>query len=401
MQSDSLAASSPAGSALWACPFRPFFLATAAWAVLALVAWLGGLMAGWPLPESIPFMQWHSHEMLFGMVAAAIAGFLLTAMCNWTGATPLSGGPLKLLFGLWVAGRLAMWSADWLGAGIVAVVDLSFLAAVAIYAGRVIIGAGNYRNLPLVAVVTALWLTNLVFHAGLWHDDPELVRHATLSALMLIVLLMVIVGGRITPAFTRNWLMRRGQDPAPVRTRPWLEASAIVTTALTALLLMARAPDSLIATGALLAGAATGLRVIGWSGWLAWRDPLVWILHLSHAWIPLGLILMGLALGPRLIADTAWLHALGSGAMGVMILGVMTRVSLGHTGRELVLPSGALVAYALIIAAAVIRILAALSWIPWHVGLSLSGLAWTGAFGVFLVVYWPVLSRPRADGRPG
>lgn len=401
MQTESLNVARPSGLTVWACPFRPFFLAAAAYAVLSVVAWLGMLLWGWPLAGDYTPMQWHSHEMLFGMVAAAIAGFLLTAMCNWTGATPLSGPRLQMLFGLWLAGRISMWLSNWLPLELVAIVDLTFLAAVAVYAGRVIIGSGNYRNLPLVAVVSVLWLTNLLFHGGVWSGDTDLVRRAELGTMLLIVMLIVIIGGRIIPAFTRNWLMRREKDPQAVTTRAWLETASIISTALLALLILAGAPSSITAAMAALAGVANVIRLWGWSGWLAHKDPLVWILHVGYAWVPLGLLLMAMSYASFDIAGTAWLHALGPGAMAVMILGVMTRVALGHTGRSLELPQGAVASYALILVAALIRLTTALGWVPWQLGIMTTTLAWAGAFLIFLWLYVPILTRPRIDGQPG
>lgn len=387
--------------ALWAFPFRPFFLATAAYAMLTLLGWLGMLLLGWPLAGDFPPMQWHSHEMLFGMVAAAIAGFLLTAMCNWTGARPLAGKRLQALFGLWLAGRAAMWLSGTLPHAVVALIDLSFLGAVAVCAAFVIIRAGNPRNLPLVLVVTLLWLANGLFHAGVASGDAALLRGAELGTVGLMVMLMVIIGGRITPAFTRNWLLRQGKDPAVVRTHPWLERATLMSTAALIALLLAGSPAPLLAALAALSGLANLMRLAGWAGWTTRREPLLWILHLGYAWIPLGLLLMAVGEATGGIAPTAWLHALGPGAMGVLIIGVMTRVALGHTGRELILPAGVAVSYGLILFAALARLITAVGGLPWQLGVSASSAAWVGAFAVFLWHYAPILIRPRADGRPG
>jgi uncharacterized protein involved in response to NO len=401
MPTDTLTETRGRESALWACPFRPFFLAAAGYAILALAAWLGVLLLGWPLAGGHPPMQWHSHEMLFGMVGAAIAGFLLTAMCNWTGAKPLSGSGLQALFGLWLAGRVALWLSAVLPHALVAAIDVGFFVAVAVYAGRVIVGTANYRNLPLVAVVSALALANLLFHAGWWTQQPDLVRRVELGTVGLIVLLMVIIGGRITPAFTRNWMLRREMRPESVRSWPLVETASLTSVALLALALMAGAPAAVLALLAGVAGLANAVRVVGWRGWQARSDALVWILHAGYAWIPLGLMLMALGFGIGSPASTAWMHALGPGAMGVLIIGVMTRVALGHTGRVLELPKGAVAAYALILAAATIRLVTALDWLPWRAGVMTSTAAWFAAFAVFLWLYLPILVRPRADGRPG
>ncbi|HLR86543.1 MAG TPA: NnrS family protein [Wenzhouxiangella sp.] len=401
MTTDTLAAPASKRSALWAYPFRPFFIAVGLYAILAVGGWLGVLLLGWPLNGKFLNMQWHSHEMLFGFVPAAIAGFLLTAMCNWTRSAPLAGAKLQALFGLWLAGRAAMWLAGTLPHWLILVIDCAFLFAVAVYAGRVIVGSGNYRNLPLVAVVTTMALANLLFHAGWWNNDFALVRRVELGMVMLIVLLMVIIGGRITPAFTRNWLMRSGRAPVTVKTRPVVETLSVSATALLVLTMLAGAPAPINGAVAAVAGVANAVRVIGWRGWQTHSDALVWILHAAYAWIPLGLLLLAAnqLFGKPL--STVWLHALGPGAMAVLIVAVMTRVTVGHTGRELKLASGGIGIYVLIMAAAVVRLVTALGWLPWRGGLLLSSAAWFAAFALFLIVYTPILIAPRADGRPG
>ena len=388
-------------SAFWAAPFRPFFLATGLYAVVIVGFWLGAWFGGWPLPEAIAPMQWHSHEMLFGMVAAAIAGFLLTAMCNWTGAPLLSGPPLMALFGLWLAGRVAMWSVAWLPGWLVAAVDLSFLLAVAVYAWRVIAGAGNHRNLPIVGMVAMLWLANFLFHLGVWEDVPELTRRAELGTIMLVVLLMVAIGGRITPAFTRNWLNRHGADPAAVRSWSAVDNLSMLSTLAVLVMLVVGAPVVWTSIAAFLAAAANGSRLLGWAGWKVHSDPLMWILHLGYAWIPVGLLLLGLSAWIDAVTPSAWLHAVGTGAMGILILGVMSRVCLGHTGRPLKLPATLVPAFWLVIVATILRVAAAMTLLPYRPAVIAAGLAWMAAFTIFAIAYWPIVTRARADGRPG
>lgn len=388
-------------AALWGAPFRPFFIATAAYAIIALVAWLAQLMS--PLQPAGLFepMRWHAHEMIFGMVSAAIAGFLLTAMATWTGTRLLSGPALITLFALWLAGRLAMWSSAWLPGGLISFIDLIFLAVVAAYAGRVIWQAGSHRNLIVVGVIGALWLCNLAFHLGWLLGQPLLVQRGELAAIGLIVVLMVIIGGRITPAFTRNWLRRHGQDGKVVRTWAWLEWTGLLSLLALVIVALSGAPNSWLGALASLAAAVQLLRLLLWAGWKTWPDPLMWVLHLAYAWIPLGLGLMAWSLlGPGLPA-TAWLHALGSGAMGTLILAVMTRVALGHSGRPLQLPAAAVWIYAAIFVAALMRLLTGLGSLPWSFGLALSTLGWLAAFGLFLLLYWPILTQPRIDGKAG
>lgn len=388
-------------TSLWACPFRPFFLATAAYAILALAGWLGILLGGWGLAGDYPPLQWHSHEMLFGVVGPAIAGFLLTAMCQWTGATPLSGRGLQALFAIWLAGRLAFWLAALIPQAIVVLLDGAFLVCVALYAGRVIVAFGNRRNLLLVAVVSALALANLTFHLGWWLEAPLVVRRAELATIGLIVLLMGVIGGRITPLFTRNWMLRRGQAGDDVGSPAWVERTSLLSLVLLVPAVVIGLSPGFIAVLASIAALSHALRLFYWRGWRTSADPLVWILHVGYAWIPIGLGLMALHYGLGYGVASAWLHALGPGAMGVLILGVMTRVGLGHTGRDLILPAGAVATYGLILVSALTRLGTALGWLPWRPGIGVSAVTWAGAFAVFLWCYWSILTQPRADGRPG
>jgi len=385
---------------LLAFPFRPFFLLTGLYGAALVAAWVAFLFAGLALPLGVNPAQWHGHEMLFGFVTAAIAGFLLTAMCNWTGAPPLKGKGLAALALLWLAGRVVMWASGVLPLWLVAAVDLSFLPALAVYAGRVLVRYQNHRNLVLIGMLGMLTLANALTHlgfSGIWRAGAGV---GEVLALDLIAAIMVVVGGRITPAFTANWLRFRGGSPEVVRRSDALDAWALRLT-----LLMVPA-DLLLgwpvvgAVVALLAGVANGWRVWQWRGWHAAAEPLLWILHLGMAWIVVALLLK--AATPLLgLNPAAWMHALGAGAMGTLILGVMTRVSLGHTGRPLTLPKGASLIYAFVLLAGLVRLAAALDLADYRISLTISALGWVLAFAIFLVLYWPILSRPRADGRPG
>lgn len=338
--------------------------------------------------------------MLFGLVAAAIAGFLLTAMCNWTRSPPLAGPGLAALVALWLAGRVAMWSTAVLPPLVVTIINCSFLLVLAVYAGRVIVRAGSRRNLIMVAVLTVLFLANLSAHLGYWWLGPVWSQRGELTAMFLIVLLLVVIGGRITPAFTANWLSRQGGDRSRIRTWPLIETLSLGSTVALILSVVIGLAPVVLTTLALLAGLANAIRLAGWAGWLARSEPLVWILHLGYAWVVIGLLLKGASLW-FVIPDSAWLHALGTGAMGTLILGVMTRVSLGHTGRGLVLPSGAWLIYIAISVAAVVRVASAMNWLDGWWSLLVSSLAWVLAFALFFVIYLPILISPRADGRPG
>lgn len=388
-------------SALLAHPFRPFFLFAGIYAVVVVFGWIAFLFGGWPIPVGWSPLQWHSHEMLYGFVTAAIAGFVLTAMTNWTGARPLQGTGLLCLLLLWIAGRLAMWFAGWLPGWFVAVVDLAFLPVLAMYVAGVLIRHNNRRNLVLVAVLTLLFIGNLYMQTGFASGKTGQLQMGQLLGFNLITALIVIIAGRITPAFSANWLRANGKNPDKVKTFRWLEFVSLGSVVL--LLVVDWLPLPIRATGAaaLVAGAANGVRLAGWAGWNTAREPLLWILHLAYLWVVVALLLRGASAFTDAVAPTVWQHALGVGGIATLILGVMTRVAHGHTGRPLRLPRFAVFIYAAIIVAAILRLLAATGALDYRLGVSLSALAWVVAFSLFIVLYGPVLASPRADGKPG
>jgi uncharacterized protein involved in response to NO len=388
-------------SALWGRGFRPFFLGVGVYACGVTIAWIA-VWQGWlPAPRWLAPAWWHGHEMLFGVVAAAIAGFLTTAVPVWTERPALCGRPLIALFGCWALGRLAMLCAALLPAALVATLDLLFLPALTIVLARSVWGTGQRRNYGVVALVAALALANTAVHAQAVGLTSTSAPRALRLAADAIVALIVVIGGRITPTFTENALLRSGVEARVVR-RPWLDrlaVAAVVALALADLL----APRS-AASGALalVASGVTAARMAGWQALRTRRDPLVWSLHAGMAWVPAGLLLVALGdLGAPAPAS-AGLHALTAGAMGSMILAVVTRVGLGHTGRPLALPRGAAASYLLVHAGALARVGAALAWGPAPgTLLAIGGVLWAAAFGLFAFVYAPILRSPRADGRDG
>jgi uncharacterized protein involved in response to NO len=386
---------------LLAYPFRPFFLLAGVYGALLMAAWVALLTAGLPLPLANP-VAWHGHEMLFGLVPTAIAGFLLTAMCNWTGARPLRGRGLLALIGVWLLGRVALWSSGWLPAPLVMALDLAFLPALAGYAGWVMWRRGHRKSLHLAGVLGLLALANLASHLGMAGWWPAGLRLGEVLALDLIAVLMVVIGGRITPSFTATWLRLNGRDPGAVRTSVPLDRAAALSVLALVPAELATGTPWLVAGLSLLAAGLNGWRLLRWRGWHAAGEPLLWVLHLGLAWVVLALVLKGLA-PPLGLPASAWMHALGAGAMGTLILGVMTRVALGHTGRSLVLPRGGIVIYLAVILAGLLRLAVALQFgvAGSEAVLAAAGLAWVLAFGLFTVLYWPVLTRPRVDGRPG
>ncbi|WP_062065288.1 NnrS family protein [Cellvibrio sp. OA-2007] len=387
-------------SALLAHPFRPFFLLAGLYGVITIAAWIGFLFGGLSLPLGWSPVHWHSHEMLFGLIPLAIAGFLLTAVCNWTGAAPLHGKALAALIALWFAGRAAMWTASWWPVAVVAAIDLLFMPVMAIYMTRVLLQHGNTRNLPIAAILILLSLANLFMHIGFIATNPLWLQRGELMALGLITLMMIVIGGRIIPLFTANWLRNQGMQADAIKSFSLLDRAAIIATLLLIPLDFFSGLPWLTGIAALSAGVLNTLRLLGWSGWRTAREPLLWILHLGYGWIVVALLLKSAA-AFNLIAPTAWQHALGVGAMGTLILGVMTRVALGHTGRPLSLPRFGVVIYLAISTAALARVLAAVQLLDYRTGLFTAAFCWSLAFGVFTLIYWPILTRPRADGRPG
>lgn len=386
-------------SQVLAYPFRPFFLLTGIYGMVTVIGWIGFLFGAMQLPLGWSPLHWHSHEMLFGLIPLAIAGFLLTAVCNWTGAKPLQGKGLLILIMIWLAGRIAMWTASWWSAIGVAVIDCLFMPLLAVYMGRVLWQHGNKRNIPIVVVLMVLSFANLMMHIGFINNTPVWLQRGEQLAMSLIMLLMIIIGGRIIPLFTNNWLRNQGLD-GKVKSYVWLDRATLLTTLLYII------TDFFIGTGwlcgiaALAAGLLNALRLIGWSGWRTVSEPLLWILHLGYAWIAVALLIKSAAIF-NLAPASAWQHALGLGAMGTLILGVMTRVALGHTGRPLKLPKIGLIIYAAITLAAVTRVIVALQWMDYHSGLLIAAVGWSTAFAFFTWIYWPILTRPRVDGRPG
>jgi uncharacterized protein involved in response to NO len=372
------------GPALLRQGFRPFFLGAGGWALVAMVLWIAILQGTISLPTAFDPIAWHVHEMLFGFVTAAIAGFLLTAIPSWTGRMPLQGGPLAVLVGVWLAGRLAVGVSASIGAGSAAVLDLAFLALLLGVVLREILAGRNWRNLPMPGVLGVLLVANALMHA----DAAGLAATGPLGqrlGIAIVILLIGLVGGRIIPSFTLNWLKKRGESNLPASFGV-LDRVALGLAA-AALAMWVVAPESPIG-GALLiaAGVASLIRLARWRGHLTLAEPLVWSLHLGFVWVGIGLLLVGLSVFLPDVSSAAGLHALTAGAMGSMTLAVMTRATLGHTGRLLTADRWTVVA-----AAAALRVAAPFLADVYLPLLWASGLAWSTAFGLFVAHYGRLL----------
>lgn len=400
---------------LFAHGFRPFFLLFGIFGALLVLLWVGALLLGWQLPVGVYLVGWHAHEMLYGLVPAAIAGFLLTAITNWTPATPVNNVPLAGLVGLWLAGRLALFfSAPLMAVGIpynlLAAIDIAFLPVIACYVALTLIKFNNRRNLILVAILVMLTAGNTAMHIGLAQLDTQWIKAGQTLGFDVITVMIVIIAGRITPAFSRNWLKARTAhtplhahytQPDAIVATPWVNKLAIGSTVALVVLDLFVPNHPLIFYVAGVAGLSNLLRLIQWKGWLVLGEPLLWILHLAYLWLVVALITRCAAGFSPAISDSAWQHLLGVGAIGTIILGVITRVCLGHTGRPLTLPRFAIDIYISITLAALLRFAVVMGWVDFRVGLAIAATMWVVACALFVIIYAPILFSARADGRTG
>lgn len=379
--------------------FRPFFLLAGAWAVLGVALWVA-ILAGLPLPEGpLPALRWHAHEMLAGFVGAAVIGFLLTAVPNWTGRRGYAGAPLALLAGLFLAARLALLPGSPVPVGVAAPLALLPLPAALLLVAPALVRAGKARLWGPPLLVLGLWAGDLLMlgeAAGWWADGWA--RGQLLLADMAL-LLVGLIGGRIIPSFTLNAL-RKTARPAEPRPIPGVDAGAIAALALVAVVDLAAPGGALAGWVALAAAALVALRLSRWHGLRVLGQPILWVLHLGYAFVPLALATKAAFLLAGAPWAAHWLHLHGAGALALTILAVMSRATLGHTGRALVAAPATVAAYALLALAAPLRAFGP-ALLPGLAPLVLAGACWVAAFGLFLWVYGPMLLGPRADGKPG
>jgi uncharacterized protein involved in response to NO len=389
------------GWALFEAGFRPFFLLAGLDGLANMILWLAAYFHPhiWPA-DAIPAMYWHAHEMLFGFAGAAIAGFLLTAVPNWTGRVPYRGPVLWLLTGLWIGGRIVMlpvFAQSSLGL----VISLSFFPALALTVAPALLRARKYRNLPFLVLLLLLFSADLFFQKG-FGGAPELGQHIGLyAALDIIMVMIVIIGGRIVPNFTHNSLVKWGV-PTAVASRTWLERGAILSLLLMVVLDMSMPLSTASGMATLVAAIFQAMRFSQWQGHYTLRDPLLWVLHLGYAWLVVALALKaGTLLAGAVIAER-WLHAFTVGGIGTMILAVMSRAALGHSGRPLVAPQPMAISYLLLSLAAIIRVFGpAVFPSRYDQIVGISGALWILAFAIYLWIYAPILLTPRRDGKPG
>jgi uncharacterized protein involved in response to NO len=381
-------------AALWSLAFRPFFFAASFWAALALALWVVVFITGGVLPSRFDPLTWHIHAMLFGFVLAAITGFMLTAIPNWTGRPPIRGAALAGLVGLWLTGRIACLVSAFLPLWLAAALDLAFPVALCAVAAHEIIAARNWRNLMMPVQIGVLGIADLLMYLELAGFDlpPGLGWRLAIAA---IIALISAIGGRIIPAFTRNWLVRRRASRLPGE-HGLIDRIGLATLH-TGLLGWAVFPTSQWVGALLLLAAASNLwRLARWRAMTSLGEPLLAILHLGYAWVVFGAALLGMSLLTAAVPEAAAIHAFTAGAIGTMVLAVMTRVARGHTGRPLEADRVTIAIYVQITAAALTRVLAAFQGdsVPL---LGISGLLWVAGFGLFVMAYGPMLFLPRID----
>ena len=382
-------------SVFLALGFRPFFLLAGFSAVILMATWVVAFVGGIAFATYYGQIDWHSHEMIFGYTVAVVAGFLLTAVRNWTEKPTPAGRYLGAMVALWLFARILPFS-DNFPSWLIALVDLAFLPVVAVGIGVPLVRSGESRNLVFLPLLVALWTANVFVHAELLGLAPNLARNGIFLGLDLIVLLIVIMGGRVIPFFTERALA------GVVMKRPsiieWLSPLSVLLFLLSNFFFA----DSLLSDSlAALAACVNGVRLAGWYTQRYWRVPLLWVLHLGYGWIVAGFFLkVGAALG--LVPPQFTIHAFTVGGIGVLTLGMMARVALGHTGRPLSVGAAMVVAFGLVNLSAVTRGLLPIVLPEWFSPLVVvSGLLWIAAFVIFIVIYTPILTQPRIDGRPG
>jgi uncharacterized protein involved in response to NO len=381
------------GPAIFSLGFRPFFLGGAIWAGAVMALFIPMLQGDVALPTAFAVLDWHIHELLYGYVPAIIAGFLLTAIPNWTGRLPVTGGPLAALFALWLAGRVAVATSALTGPLITAAIDFIFLIALGAVAGREIVAGKNLRNLIVLVLVALLAAGNLVFHAEAASLGSA--NYGKRIGIAAAIMLISLIGGRVTPSFTRNWLAQSGPDnlPAP----PGKFDAVVLALSVAALAVWIAAPETLATAAACgLAGVLQLIRLARWKGLRTVSEPLVAVLHAAYVFIPLGFILTALAAAyPASVPAPAGIHAWTVGAVGLMTLAVMTRASLGHTGQPLAATPWIVAIYVCTGIAALARIAAAFGIQP-QIMLNLAALCWILAFWGFAAVFAPLLLRSRS-----
>ena len=392
--------SEPASSAarlpgwpLFRLGFRPFYIGTALLACLTVPLWVAAFLGLVPLSLPFPALLWHAHEMLFGFAAGVIVGFLLTAVKAWTGLATPRGPVLATLALLWLAARLA---AVWAPYPVFAALDMALLPAVAVFLLRVLLKAGNKRNIPLISLLLLMALANLLFHLSVLEAIALPAMTPLYAELALVLMVVSVMAGRVVPVFTKN------VTPGLVIQIPRsFELTLLAVTAASLALWVFGAPAALVAVACAAAALMHGWRLYQWRPMVTLKRPMLWILHAAYAWMAIGFALLALA-QYGIVAQSLAVHAFAIGVVGGLIIGMLTRTARGHTGRPLQASRAEVLAYALVMLAAVLRVLVPALAPAWYArALDGASALWALAFAIYLVIYTPWLMRTRLDGKDG
>ena len=385
----------PSGFSLFNLGFRPFYLGGAIFGALAILLWMDAIYYGVQVgePKAITGMLWHTHEMIFGFAAAIIAGFLLTAVRAWTGINTPHGKKLALIFLLWIAGRLLIWTGP---EHIAAVVDCAFLPITAIVLIRILVTADNRRNYFLAVALCTLGLLNMLFHYWVWQSRFDLSLRTAYAAIGFVIMFVTVIGGRVIPMFTTNAI--QGFKLKRWKTIETLAAPIVIVTFLAD---ATSAAPWIIAACDMIAVVIHSVRIIGWHSWTVGYRPILTILHIAYAWIPAGFLLLALA-SMSLVSHSLAMHAFTVGAMGCAIIAMITRTALGHTGRLLIAGTAEVWCYGFMFTSAVLRVFG-----PWlnhrHaiIWVYLAAVCWIAALSIYVIKYTKFLIQPRVDGKAG
>ena len=386
------------GPALLTYGFRPFFFGAGLWALLSMCAWLAMLAGYLDLPGAFDPVSWHAHAFLFGYLGAVIAGFLLTAVPNWTGRLPIVGWPLGGLFALWLAGRIATTLSALMPHLMVALIDLAFPLALAAVLAREIVAGKNWRNLIVLAMLAVFTAGNAMFHWDVLQGAYPAKGIGLRIALGAAIMMIAVIGGRVVPSFTRNWLVRRGATRLPVPPMQRFDKLSLLMLLLALLPWVIRPEAMLTGIALIIAGLLHVVRLLRWEGLQTGAEPLVWVLHVGYGFLPAGAVAIGVeAIWPGMFGMAGAQHLWMAGAVGIMTLAIMTRATLGHSGRALMATRGTRLIYLSIILSVLARLAAGL-WPMQAGGLHLlAGLGWLGAFGAFTLIYGRMHLTARAN----
>ncbi len=373
--------------------FRPFFIAAGIWATLAVPFWLLNYFGIMIVIDNFNILLWHQHEILYGFVAAAIAGFILTAIPNWTGRLPIKNKPLAILVFLWILGRVGFLTTAIFGTITTSLMDLPFLIVLVLLIMREIVSGKNWRNLPVIILISFFTLGNILVHLQI-HEIIDSAKLGIRLSTFVLSILLALIGGRIVPSFTRNWLAQNKANkfPRPFGNFDKISLISLVVFVFAQVIIPHHQATSLLA---LLAGLLHGIRFIRWKVWMTLTEPLIWILHVGYMWLCVALVLIGFSGLTDFVPYTSSYHALTVGAFSTMILAVMTRASLGHTGRTIKATLGTTTIFIFITIAAILRVCEPFINESGTLILSLSGIFWTLSFALFIFIYFPILTQPR------